>query len=200
MAVSRCSALRRDGRPCGALASSPEAVFCRHHERLIETHGEAAIRKGRYPRRRSAPIVVEMEAKTPTKRSTNGGGVSPEAIRPLLAEVAAQNLDAIQQGLVEAAIGATTERWFNFTCGDCGKKQRVAVHVPDTRAQLAAVELLFREGLGRVQEAEKPISPRLPASVKAVQNMTWEEMQHVFAATCRRDRRGPARRWRDACA
>lgn len=33
-------------------------------------------------------MVVEMQAKTPTKRSTDGGGVSPKAIRRLLAEVA----------------------------------------------------------------------------------------------------------------
>jgi hypothetical protein len=78
MTVQRCSALRRDGQPCGALASSPDAVYCRHHERLVKLHGEDAIREGRYPRKRDpqseTPIVV-------TESNGENGNV-PLAPRP----------------------------------------------------------------------------------------------------------------------
>jgi hypothetical protein len=103
MSVPRCSALRRDGQPCGALASSPDAVFCRRHEQLADVHGEEAVREGRYPRSRNpqteTPIVAEAEA--------NGrNAVSPADVRPALAQAAAASLDDIQQALLDAALGA----------------------------------------------------------------------------------------------
>ena len=65
MPVPRCSALRRDGQPCGALACCLDAVYCPHHARLVETHGEDALREGRYPRKRNpqseTSVVVETE-------------------------------------------------------------------------------------------------------------------------------------------
>ena len=73
MPVPRCSALRRDGQPCGALASSPDAVFCRHHERLVELHGEDAVREGRYPRQRN-PQARPRSWSRP--RATAGTGTS----------------------------------------------------------------------------------------------------------------------------
>jgi hypothetical protein len=78
MPVPRCAALRRDGLPCGALALSPEAEFCRHHEQLIEQHGEQAIREGRYPKSRKArdtdPVVVESTAITTNGLAQPGAG------------------------------------------------------------------------------------------------------------------------------
>jgi hypothetical protein len=98
MPVPRCAARRRDGLPCGALASSPEAEFCRHHERLIEHHGEQAIREGRYSKNRRSketePAVVE------TVPAATNGPHSPAQVRPALAQAAAQSLDAIQQALL----------------------------------------------------------------------------------------------------
>src|SRR5829696_6522932 len=61
MTVPRCSALRRDGLPCGALASSPDARYCRHHEKLVELHGEEAVMSGTYPKNRKTEIAVEVE-------------------------------------------------------------------------------------------------------------------------------------------
>jgi hypothetical protein len=46
MLVTRCTALRRDGRECGALASSPTATYCRRHEELAEEQGHHAVRSG----------------------------------------------------------------------------------------------------------------------------------------------------------
>lgn len=47
----------------GALASAPEAVYCRHHEKLAELHGGDAVRAGQYPQKRSpkADIAVVAE-------------------------------------------------------------------------------------------------------------------------------------------
>ena len=100
----RCSALRGDGQPCGALATSPDATYCRHHERLAKVHGEDAVRQGRYPRKRDpqieTPVVVEIES--------NGGngnvGPSPADVRPALAQAAASSLGEIQQALLDAAV------------------------------------------------------------------------------------------------
>jgi hypothetical protein len=55
--------------------------------------------------------------------------------------------------------------------------------IPDVRARVAAIELLLREGLGRPATAEEVPSPRLPASVAAVREMGWDEMQALFATT-----------------
>jgi hypothetical protein len=54
---------------------------------------------------------------------------------------------------------------------------------PRPQARVAAVEVLLREGLGRPAQAEEPTTPRLPDSVEAVQQMSWEDMQYVFAMT-----------------
>ena len=101
MPVPRCAALRRDGLPCGALASSPEAEFCRHDERLIEQHGEPASRDGCYPKGRRPRDTVVVETITVT---TNGSH-SPAQVRPALAEAAAASLGEIQQVLLDAALG-----------------------------------------------------------------------------------------------
>jgi hypothetical protein len=181
MPVPRCSALRRDGQPCSALASSPDAIYCRHHEQLVELHGDDAVRQGRYPRKRSPqteiPVVVETEG--------NGGNrnvvMSPADVRPALAQAAAASLDEIQQALLDAALGTVREHWATFTCPDCGKKHRARVHVPDVRSRVAAIELLLREGLGRPAQAEEPPVAQLPDSVEAVKRMSWSDLQAVFA-------------------
>ena len=181
MSVPRCSALRRDGRVCGAVASSPEATFCLHHERLVEQHGEQAIKEGRYPRSRKPrteePVIVETEMTS----STGNGMVSPAGVRPALAEAAAASLGEIQQALLDAALGATREHWATFSCPDCGKKHRAQVAVPDVRSRVAAIELLLREGLGRPAQAEEPLVSRMPESVEAVKNMSWADMQVLVA-------------------
>ena len=181
MPVPRCAARRRDNQPCGALAASPEASFCRHHEKLVAIHGEAAVRAGRYPRHRN-PIVeraVAAEAKTPYGNGNTP--VSPAEVRPALAQAAADELDTIRTVLLDAATNTTRPAWTTPTCPDCGKKFRQEVLVPDHKARVAAVEVLLREGLGRVAQAEEPTVPRLPESAEAVKNMSWKDMQLVIA-------------------
>jgi hypothetical protein len=102
-------------------------------------------------------------------------------VRPALAQAAAASLDAIQQALLDAALGAAREHWATFTCPDCGKKHRAQVQVPDVRSRVAAIELLLREGLGRPAQAEETHHAVLPATPAAVKEMSWSDLQAVFA-------------------
>jgi hypothetical protein len=180
MPVPRCSAFRRDGLPCGALASSPDATYCRHHERLLELHGEDAVRSGTYPKKRrkaEVPVVVETE-------TTGRNGhvlVTPAQVRPRLAEAAAGSVDEIQGALLDAALGAVREHWTTLSCSDCGKKSRVQVQVPDVRSRVAAIELLLREGLGRPAQAEEPRHATLPSTREGIEQLSWTDLQAVFA-------------------
>jgi hypothetical protein len=179
MPVPRCSALRRDGLACGALASSPDATYCRHHERLVELHGEEAVRTGTYPKNRrktEIPVVVETEPRT------NGTvALTPAQVRPRLAEAAAGSADEIQQALLDAALGAVREHWASFQCPDCGRKHRAQVSVPDVRSRVAAIELLLREGLGRPAQAEEPRHATLPSTREGIEQLSWTDLQAVFA-------------------
>jgi hypothetical protein len=74
------------------------------------------------------------------------------------------------------------DHWITFECGECGARKRVEVPVPDVRARVAAIELLLREGLGRPPQAEETPAPRLPASVGAVAQMSWDDLQ-ILGAT-----------------
>jgi hypothetical protein len=183
MAVPRCAALRRDGAPCGALASSPTGAFCRHHERLAEKHGEEAIRDGRYPRTRTPRQTGPVEAQIESEYASNGSGaVSPAAVRPALAQAAADELGTITRVLFDAATNTTRPVWTTPACPQCGTQFRQEVHVPDHKARVAAVEVLLREGLGRPGQAEEPTTPTLPESEAAIRAMSCEDMQY-FAST-----------------
>jgi hypothetical protein len=189
MPVPRCSALRRDGSPCTTLASSPDATYCAHHERLVEVHGEDAVRNGTYPKKRNpkAESVIAVEPAKNISEATNGTNgtvaLAPSDVRPSLARAAAASLDEIQQALLDAALGAVREHWATFQCPDCGKKHRAQVSVPDVRSRVAAIELLLREGLGRPAQAEESSVPQLPDSAEAVKAMSWTDLQTVFAVT-----------------
>ena len=181
MPVPRCAALRRDGRACGALASSPTASYCRHHERLAAELGDDAVRAGRYPRRRNARVETPVTIGEAMPTVGANGGITPAEVRPLLAKATAASLDEIQAALLDAAVGATRESWTTFTCPDCGKKHRAQVLIPDVRARVGAIEVLLREGLGRPAQAEEITSPKLPENVDAVARMSWSDMQHLAA-------------------
>jgi hypothetical protein len=86
MPIGTCPALRRDGKPCGARASSSAATYCGFHEEMVERFGEQAVLEGSYPKvnRRALafadedPAVVDEDA-TPTEVaeepvSQNGNG------------------------------------------------------------------------------------------------------------------------------
>jgi hypothetical protein len=183
MSVPRCAALRRDGAPCGALASSPTAIFCGHHEGLARKHGEEAIREGRYPRTRTPRQAAPVEAEPDSEYSSNGsGGVTPAAVRPALAQAAADELGTITAVLMDAATNTTRPVWTTPVCPECATQFRQEVHVPDHKARVAAVEVLLREGLGRPGQAEEPTKPTLPETVAGIESMSWEDMQY-FAST-----------------
>jgi hypothetical protein len=183
MPVPRCAARRRDGAPCGALAASPTAVFCHHHERLAGRHGEDAVREGAYPRNHQPRSRAPLEAQLDSEHTGNGSsGVTPAAVRPALAQAAANEVGTITSVLMDAATNTTRPVWTTPACPECGAQFRQEVHVPDHKARVAAVEVLLREGLGRPGQAEEPTTPRLPATVNGIRSMSWEDMQY-FAAT-----------------
>ena len=187
MPVPRCAALRRDGAPCGALASSPTAVFCRHHERLAEKHGEEAIRSGRYPRTRTPRQAAPVKAQIGSHDASNAGpsngsaAVTPAAVRPALAQAAADELGTITAVLMDAATHTTRPVWTTPACPECGTQFRQEVQVPDHKARVAAVEVLLREGLGRPAQAEEPAKPSLPESSAGIEAISWQDMQYLAA-------------------
>jgi hypothetical protein len=113
---------------------------------------------------------------------SQNGSRDPATVRPRLAEAAAEGLEGIRKTLLDAATGAVRDHWITFECGECGTRKRVEVPVPDVRARVAAIELLLREGLGRPPQAEEAPAPRLPASVGAVAQMNWDDLQ-ILGAT-----------------
>jgi hypothetical protein len=183
MPVPRCAARRRDGAPCSALASSPTEVFCRPHARLADRHGEDAVREGRYPRMRKPRQLAPLEAELESEYTANGSGaVTPAAVRPALAQAAAEELGTITSVLMDAATNTTRPVWTTPACPECGTQFRQEVHVPDHKARVAAVEVLLREGLGRPGQAEEPTKPRFPETAAEIGSMSWQDMQY-FATT-----------------
>jgi hypothetical protein len=173
----RCAAQLRDGTPCGRTVAAG-SEFCVHHVKLVGQHGEEALRRGDYPRRRRAIVnVAPLEVEAETTVINDNGSVNPARVRPALAEAAAASLNEIQHALLDAALGATREYWVTHACRDCGKKERIPVSVPDVRSRVAAIELLLREGLGRPPQAEETSVPRLPATVAELEALGWDELR-----------------------
>ncbi len=104
----------------------------------------------------------------------------PSAVRPALALTAAEEVETIRRVLLEAATSTSRQSWATCTCPECGKGFRQEISVPDHGARIKAVETLLREGLVRVGEAEVA-EPRMPASVAAVEALSWSEMKFIFA-------------------
>ena len=100
----------------------------------------------------------------------------------MLAAAAAENVEQLKTSLLEAAGSAVKLVWLTVECSGCGERSRVEAPVPDVRARVAAIELLLREGLGRAPQAEETPTRRLPTSVAAVREMSWDDMQALFAA------------------
>ena len=107
----------------------------------------------------------------------------PATVRPSLALAAAENVEQLTASLLEAAGSAVKPVWVTVECSGCGERSRVEAPVPDVRSRVAAIELLLREGLGRPATVEEVASPRMPASVTDVKEMSWDDMQALFAAT-----------------
>jgi hypothetical protein len=145
---------------------------------------------GDYPgntRKRQVALTVErLEPETTTlalvEANENGGEADPSAIRPALAQLAANNLDALHRALLDAALSAATTRWATVVCGGCGARSRVELPVPDVRARLQAIETLLAQGLGRPGQADEPRVPRLPSNAAAVRQMGWADLRGLAGA------------------
>jgi hypothetical protein len=127
--------------------------------------------------------IVSEPAVEPRASATPVTSADPSTVRPSLAAAAAENLEALKESLLAAAGSAVKPAWITVECGSCGERTRVEAPVPDVRARVAAIELLLREGLGRPATADDSRPPRVPATVEAVRDMSWEDIQALFAAT-----------------
>jgi hypothetical protein len=165
--------------------------FCSHHFKLLPDVGEEALRSGAYVRRRrqdSALVRVASESSEPNDSKTsptlarNGNGsVSPNEVRPRLAALVGENLSALEQVLLDTALGADRATWVTTTCKSCNRGSRHEVLIPDHRVRLDAAVKLLEQGLGRVGEAPEVMAPRLPATVDDAEAMSWAELQAVAA-------------------
>ena len=55
--------------------------------------------------------------------------------------------------------------------------------IPDVRARVAAIERLFREGLGRPAQAEEPPSlRRIPETTAEIEGLGWNELKALTLA------------------
>jgi hypothetical protein len=181
--VPRCAAHLRDGRPCNRTVEDG-SEFCVHHQRLLDEHGAAELKRG-LPRRKQAksswqPRIVMVEPEAGPPSVDDAVTADPSTVRPRLAEAAAGSLDEISRVLLEAATGATKKQWADFEC-ECGRRKRVELPVADVRARVAAIELLLREGLGRAPQAEESTTPRIPRTVEEIEALSWTEMQDIAA-------------------
>jgi hypothetical protein len=186
-ASPRCGALLRNGQPCGRTVAGG-SEFCSHHTKLLETIDAANLRQGRIPKRPAVTkpvlrIVSEPATESPASPATPVTTTAdPATVRPSLAAAAAENVEALKASLLEAAGSAVKQVWLTVECTGCGQRSRVEAPVPDVRARVAAIELLLREGLGRPATAEEVHAPMMPATVAAVNELRWDEMEALAAA------------------
>jgi hypothetical protein len=178
----RCAALLRDGTECGRTVAAG-SDFCVHHAKLLATVDAETLRRGRTPKPRATKgptlrvIADVMSDDATTTTVTGNANADPAVVRPSFAAAAAENVDQLTASLLEAAGSAVKPVWLTVECAACGERARIEAPIPDVRARVAAIELLLREGLGRPATAEEVPGPRLPASVAAVKEMGWDEMQ-----------------------
>jgi hypothetical protein len=185
-AFPRCAALLRNGQPCGRTVSAG-SEFCTHHTQLLETVDAESLRQGRIPKKRALNdpplrLIVESSKVEPLSE-TRVTSADPASVRPSLALAAAENVEALKESLLQAAAAATKPTWITVECSGCGERSRIEAPVPDVRARVAAIELLLREGLGRPATAEDVPTPQLPTNAAAIREMSWDEIQALFAAT-----------------
>jgi len=178
-----CETAARAGRTVAA-----GSEFCVHHTKVLAAVDAETMRNGKTPRPRarkasSLRLVAESSVKDSDVAARPVTRVDPTTVRPLLAAAAAENVEQLKKSLLEAAGSAVKPVWLTVECSACGERSRIEAPVPDVRARVAAIELLLREGLGRPATADDVPTARMPASVAAVTDMSWDEMQRVFAAT-----------------
>jgi hypothetical protein len=187
-AFPRCAAHLRDGTACGRTVAAG-SEFCVHHTKLLTTVDAETMRHGRTPKERASKKqmlrvltdpVIDNIMMTTVVTNTNA---DPSRVRPTFATAAAANVDQLTASLLEAPGSAVKPVWLTVECAACGERARIEAPIPDVRARVAAIELLLREGLGRPATADEVPSPRLPATVAAVKEMGWDEMQALFATT-----------------
>src|SRR4051794_11047188 len=97
-----CSATLRDGSRCDRVTATPSSPYCAFHGEQYgwEMPPRDGIRRNP-PKKRTAVGVVEPEPEIALAEANgDGAGGDPTAIRPALAQLAADNLTELQQALL----------------------------------------------------------------------------------------------------
>ena len=176
--IPQCAARLRDGSPCRSVPAHGD--LCEHHARVAAELGRDTVLYGDHAKRRNARARIPVDAESERLELRSPASDRPSAVRPALALTAAEEVETIRRVLLEAATSTSRQSWATCTCPECGKGFRQEISVPDHGARIKAVETLLREGLVRVGEAEVA-EPRMPASVAAVEALSWSEMKFIFA-------------------
>jgi hypothetical protein len=178
---AQCAAVLQDGSRCRSV-SVDGTEFCRYHRAEASKHGTSAVKSGEHlPVRRKRVVQVPVAAEMVEVVSENGASaIEPAAVRPRLAEVAAERLDDLQRVLLETATGANKNLWATVNCKHCGRPGRYEIVVPDNKVRLDAVQALLHEALGRPAQAEPQPAPSLPATTEEAESMSWGQMRLVF--------------------
>jgi len=180
MSGAICAAKLRDGSHCRSAATDNE--FCAYHAAMADQLGAEKVSNGSHIKRRNARERLPVPAESEPLELSASSSSSPSAVRPALALTAAEEVETIRRVLLEAATSTTRETWATCTCPECGKGFRQEISVPDHGARIKAIETLLREGLGRVGEAEV-VEPRIPTTADEVKDLSWDELNLVFAMT-----------------
>jgi hypothetical protein len=180
---AQCAAVLQDGSRCRSVAVN-DAEFCEHHHAIAGEHGAEAVRHGDHlPVRRKRVVQAPVVAEVSEAVVGNGANmIDPSAVRPRLAEVAAERIDDLQRVLLETATGANKNMWVTVSCKHCARSGRYEIVVPDNKVRLDAIQALLHEALGRPAQAEEPHVSRVPDSVEAIEKMSWHDMEELFAA------------------
>jgi hypothetical protein len=175
-----CVAKLRDGSGCKSVATHGDLRS--YHSRLAKELGEDAAVNGDHPKKRSARQRIAVPAESAPLELATRQAETPSGVRPALALTAAEEVETIRRVLLEAATSTTRETWATCTCPECGKGFRQEISVPDHGARIKAIETLLREGLGRVGETHV-VQPKTPTTLDEVKNLSWDELNLVFAMT-----------------
>jgi hypothetical protein len=144
---------------------------------LLAEHGEEAVRSGKYPRSKRQQSTAVTEVITPPVPAALN--FDPALVRPGLAAAAAEGLDTIRAALLDAA-AVNRKTFVTIGCKHCGRQGRYEVEVADTRARVAAIQLLLSEGLGRAPQAEEN-QVKVPQSLSDLRKLSFPEVEALVA-------------------
>lgn len=170
-----CSAKLRDGAPSRSVATNGE--FCAYHAALAAELGAEPVSNGSPVKRRNArerlPVIAESE---PLQLNAGPQGL-PSAVRPALALTAAEEVETIRRVLLEAAPARRARRGRPAPAPSAARAFARRSPSPTT----APGSRRSRPSFARVLGESEVVEPKMPSSAEEVENLSWDELNLVFA-------------------